>query len=588
MGGDPFPVGTHTEVFADLVSADLDRGSPREVNGGSAYGIAFHSCGDHASIVTDAPALRQDGTVARRDDDKPRGRFTKSGHTSHPPRQLPPAGYDPRYAQRGQPTQQRSGGFDPPTYHHIHPGQPEQAAGKVTVTRTIVARSNEFARSVTRRVINASKAGGAEESGLTSLIWNQMLSYGTDAMIAVALATTVFFGASTHAQRGNVLLYLLITMAPFAVVAPVIGPALDRLQHGRRLAMAGTAFGRAVLAAIMAQHSAELLVLYPCALGSLVLSKAYSVIRAAAAPRLVPPGMTLVEANARLSIFSLGSGLVGGAFIGIVIKITGTSYAAGLWVTALAFCVCGYFALRLPKQIDAVSSAAPQRTPRPEGIARVSFKRMQSWVQRGLVPPVITALQGQAMLRFLAGFLPIFLAFYIETTYHGWTAAFSLGVILIGSGAGSFLGTGIGTRLKLAHPERVIMLCGAVAAAACLLTAILFSIPFAVMCMVVSSATNGLGKIAMDAIIQRDVGESMRASVFARSETFLQLTWVAGAAVAVALPSTNGSLGFWVAGPIMAVSTAFVLLRHRAMRRSSATRARPLPPGNVAPGHQRP
>jgi membrane protein implicated in regulation of membrane protease activity len=76
--------------------------------------------------------------------------------------------------------------------------------------------------------------------------------------------------------------------------------------------------------------------------------------------------------------------------------------------------------------------------------------------------------------------------------------------------------------------------------------------------------------------------------VFARSETFLQLTWVAGAAVAVALPSTNGSLGFWVAGPIMAASTTFVLLRHRAMRRATSSRARPLPPGKIAPGHQPP
>ena len=79
-------------------------------------------------------------------------------------------------------------------------------------------------------------------------------------------------------------------MAPFAVVAPIIGPALDRVQHGRRWAMAGTAVGRGVLALIMAAHPTELLVLYPCALGSLVLSKAYAVIRATAAPRLVPKG----------------------------------------------------------------------------------------------------------------------------------------------------------------------------------------------------------------------------------------------------------------------------------------------------------
>ena len=185
-------------------------------------------------------------------------------------------------------------------------------------------------------MITASKANGAGESGLSHLIWNQVLSYGADAMVTVALAGTVFFGASAHAQRGNVLLYLLVTMAPFALIAPVIGPALDRFQHGRRWAMAASAIGRGVLALIMAGHPTNLLVLYPCALGSLVLSKAYSVIRAAAAPRLVPPGMTLVEANARLSIFGLASALVGGGLVATVIKVSG-SYTAGLVVTAIGF-----------------------------------------------------------------------------------------------------------------------------------------------------------------------------------------------------------------------------------------------------------
>jgi hypothetical protein len=460
---------------------------------------------------------------------------------------------------------------------------------KNTVTRAVITRSNEIARNVTRKVINASKADGADESGLTALIWNQVLSYGTDAMIAVALASTVFFGASTHAQRGNVLLYLLVTMAPFAVVAPVIGPALDRLQHGRRWAMAGTAIGRAVLAAIMAQHPKDLLVLYPCALGSLVLSKAYSVIRAAAAPRLVPPDMTLVEANARLSIFGLAAGLIGGGFIGLVIKATGDSYSVGLWVTALAFCACGYFAIRLPKQIDTVGAAAPPRPPRPETGRRVPLvQRVQAWAKRGFEAAVVTSLQGESMLRFLAGFLTIFLAFYVESTRHGFDAALSLGAILIGSGVGSFVGTGIGTRLKLHHPERVIIVACGLAAVICVLTAILFSIPFAIMCMFVSSSTNGLAKIALDAVIQRDIIESLRSGAFARSETFLQLAWVAGAAIGVLLPPKNGSLGFWVAGSIMGAGSVLVLIRNRSMNRAMAPNPRAVPPGSVAPGQYQP
>jgi hypothetical protein len=118
----------------------------------------------------------------------------------------------------------------------------------------------------------------------------------------------------------------------------------------------------------------------------------------------------------------------------------------------------------------------------------------------------------------------------------------------------------------------------------CVVTAILFSIPIAIMCMVISSTTNGLGKMSLDAVIQRDIIESLRASAFARSETFLQLAWVFGAAVGVLLPSENGSLGFWVAAAVLGAGCALVVMRNRAMKRAAAT-PRALPPGNVAPGH---
>jgi hypothetical protein len=226
-------------------------------------------------------------------------------------------------------------GFSQPTYHQMsvpppsgtNPNGPRPASirpegtGDLTVTRAMVARGRYFSKLVAHKVISASQADGARESGLTALIWNQVMSYGTDAMVTVALAGTVFFSAPSEAQRGNVLLYLLMTMAPFAVVAPIIGPALDRLQHGRRLVMAATAVGRAVLAVVMAMNFTDLLILFPAALGSLVLSKAYSVIRSAAAPRLVPSNLTLVEANARLSIFGLGAALIGGGTVGIALSL---------------------------------------------------------------------------------------------------------------------------------------------------------------------------------------------------------------------------------------------------------------------------
>ena len=568
--------------------------------------------------------------MAKNPDGTPRKRFTKSGHTSHtpranpyggPPRTPPPAqnygappGYGPPAQGWGDPgygPQQGPGqrGYGPPpnqqhgyqqdpfgsaTYHHVagaeygQPAPPQRPA--VAITKAAFVNSNRAARFVTRKVVAASKADGAQDSGLTALIWNQVLSYGTDAMITVALAGTVFFGASTTAQRGNVLLYLVITMAPFAVVAPVIGPLLDRLQHGRRWTMAGTAIGRAVLALIMAGHPTELLVLYPCALGSLVFSKAYGVVRAAAAPRLVPPGMTLTSANARLSIFGLGSTLVAGAFIGIVIKVTG-SYSLGLYLTAIAFGACAVFAFRLPPQIDSAFSAPrhPQEPPRPRKQDRVPpAQRIRSWAKRGFEPHVITALQGESPRRLLSGLLTIYLAFYIESSAHGLDAALQLGGVVGATGLGNFSGTAIGTKLRMNKPEMIIIISTAIAAAVCILAAIAFGILFAIIGMYVSSVANSLSKIALDTVIQNDVVETLRSSAFARSETFLQLAWVIGAAIGVLLPSSaknGGAIGFWVAGIILGTVSAVVLLRQRSMTRATLAqqwREHPGDPGSVS------
>ena len=519
--------------------------------------------------------------------DRPAGRFSKSGQTHHPMSRQPAAPIPPEYSPQSFPPTAPStpqspvpaGEFEPPTYHRS-----QSASNGPPEKRGIVGGSNQLARSVTRKVITASTANGAGESGLSHLIWNQVLSYGADAMIAVALAGTVFFGASPHAQRGNVLLYLLVTMAPFALIAPVIGPALDRFQHGRRWAMGASAIGRGVLALIMAGHPTNLLVLYPCALGSLVLSKAYSVIRAAAAPRLVPPGMTLVEANARLSFFGLASAIVGGGLVAAVIKVSG-SYTAGLVVTAVGFAICAFFAFRLPKQVDSTRNPGQLR----RSVKAPSARGIRQWAQRGLPPQVITSLQGEATLRFLSGFLTVFLAFYIETTSHGYTAALALAGLVGAAGLGNFVGTATGTRMTLARPELIILIGAASAAVVCLLTAVLFSTWIAILAMLLCAVANALSKISLDSVIQRDVDESMRSSAFGRSETFLQLAWVLGATIGVVLPADNGAVGFWVAGGIVAVVTTVVALHGRAASRAGADHTHlPHAPGTVAPGQPNP
>src|SRR5262249_56685389 len=107
----------------------------------------------------------------------------------------------------------------------------------------------------------------------------------------------------------RVALCLLVTMVPFALLAPVVGPVLDRFRHGRRFALAATMLGRAILAWVIADNLLGF-GLYPAAFGVLALSKAYGVARSAAVPRLLPAGLGLSEAGARASVYGTLAGAI--------------------------------------------------------------------------------------------------------------------------------------------------------------------------------------------------------------------------------------------------------------------------------------
>ncbi len=421
---------------------------------------------------------------------------------------------------------------------------------RLTVTRVALSRSRELSRAATRRVQAASRADGADASGLSRLLWVNALHMAGDALIAVSLAGTLFFAATTDAQRGNVALYLLVTMAPFAVLAPVIGPLLDKLQRGRRWALAACSFGRVALALFMAAHFDDLL-LYPAALGVLVLSKAHNVLRAAVIPRVLPPALSLTSANARLSVFGLASSGIAGAIGAGVAWAFG--FSAELWMTAAVFAAAGVLAARLPRHVDVPSGELPADVLSTGEIPVPGRRR------RRVSTHVVLALRATAALRGLTGFLTIFLAFLVQATFaDGWTATLALGGVAVAAGAGSFLGTAAGSRLGTATPDRVVLVAAVTATAVTVLAAIFYGFGMAVLVAGVAGITNALGKVSLDAIIQREVPENLRASAFARSETMLQLAWVAGGGLAIALPTT-GWIGFTVAAALLVLAVGLVV-----------------------------
>ena len=229
------------------------------------------------------------------------------------------------------------------------------------------ARAGTGAKRAVRRL---TRAGGAGRTGLANLIELSAASSLGDAFVAVALAGTLFFSASVDQARGRVALALLITMAPFAVLAPFIGPVLDRVQQGRRFILAGTLLARGLLCWGMAgavSHN-DALTLLPAAFGVLVLQKAFGVTRSAIAPRLLPAEITLVTANARTSLASLIASTLGAALAAGVSVLLGGGLAGAGWVLRIGtflYLAAMVLAFRLPDGVD---------TPLSEQVT-VAFKR---------------------------------------------------------------------------------------------------------------------------------------------------------------------------------------------------------------------
>lgn len=425
---------------------------------------------------------------------------------------------------------------------------------KITVTRVAAARTRQLTTTAVRRINAASRADGAGESGLTGLIWTHALNMAGDALIAVSLAGTLFFAAAAGEQRGNVALYLLVTVAPFAIVAPIIGPALDRMQRGRRLAIGATLFGRALLAWVMAANF-DNFALYPAAFGALVLSKAYGVLKGAVVPRVLPGQLTLMTANARLSVFGLlTAGVVGAIGAGIA-KMLGFSWELGL--TVLVFVAAGVVAIGLPQHVDHSEGELPASV-----LTAGKSGALNSRGRRSLGVPVVTALRATATLRGLAGFLTIFTPFLAQGTIGGVEGTVVLGLIAAAAGGGSFIGTAIGSKARLRNPDAMVLVLTGIAAVSCIVAAIVYSPALTVVVALVAGITNSLAKHGLDAIIQREVPESLRSSAFARSETLLQLTWVAGGAVAIALPLI-GWIAFSVAAGLIVTASTLTLIGSR-------------------------
>ena len=382
----------------------------------------------------------------------------------------------------------------------------------------------------TRRVGSARAKGAANEIGMVRLFDLHAISCAGDTLIAIGLAGTIFFNVPLGEARSKVALYLLVTMVPFALLAPVIGPLLDHFRHGRRYALATTMLGRAFLAWLISDNLHGL-ALYPAVFGVLALSRAYGVARSAAVPRLLPEGIGLSQAGARASVYGTFAGALV-APIGLAAFWFGPQWS--LRVAAVIFVVGMVISLRLPPRAD---SDPPEAVPRP-------FRAMLR-LRRGSDRPlsgrlVIATLIGSATLRCLYGFLLLYFAFAVkagelDTNFFGHQLGSQAAVALVGGAlaVGTFLSTAVGTRLRIRRPTALQSSGLTITAGAGVLATIFYGLPTVALLALVTAIFSGISKLAVDASIQERVPERMRASAFAHSETVLMIAWVVGGAVGI-------------------------------------------------------
>ena len=517
-----------------------------------------------------------------RDSDAPAGEDHPGFHNYRPAgsNDNRPTGSDPGVPRRvaDSPTTRVTGRRTPlPPLHPVtpppgstkrHPKAPRMPR-KLTVTRVAAMRSRELTGKGIASFQRAAKADGADKSGLTALTYATMANFASDAALAVALANTLFFSAAAGEDKIKVALYLLITIAPFAVIAPLIGPMLDRFQHGRRVALATSFLLRTVLAVVLV-FNFDSWVLYPAALGMLVLSKSFAVLKSAVTPRVLPPEIDLVRVNSRLTVFGLLGGTIVAGGIAALIAFVADSPGA-LWFVAIITVFGAYLSMRIPSWVEVTEGEVP---------ATLSYHGEDTAVTvvareiRATAPPknrrqplgkaVITALWGNGTIRVLTGFLTLYVAFVAkaQTDHEPVKQAAMLGLVGAAAAIGNFAGNATGARLELGKPAIVILRCTAAATAVTIVAALTDSLLTAALVALVASCASALAKVSLDASLQSDLPPESIASGFGRSETVLQLCWVLGGTAGVLLP-TEFWLGFTGVSGVLTLGLVQTFLTYR-------------------------
>ncbi|MCY4163959.1 MAG: hypothetical protein OXE93_07085 [bacterium] len=384
------------------------------------------------------------------------------------------------------------------------------------------------------------------------------LAAAGDAMITVALAGSLFFSIDPSAARVRVALYLLLTMAPFAVVGPLVGPAMDRFRGGRRTMIFVINSGRAVVAFLMISNLDSLL-LFPIAFLMLVLQKSYGVAKASMVPLILEDEDKFVGGNARLALVGGVCGFVGAGPAILANWVGGSSWTVA--VAMVVYTLAALAALGLPTaqpqieqevvtQAQLVRSSGIRRAAAATGTLRgvVGFMTfLAAFALRGGTDDVDLSGVGKAIG---AGVRHAMQGDVASDASPVW----KLGLVAVVTVAGFLAGSALAPQLRFRIREEVI-----IAAALLVLSGVGFlaaftggfgSMLFLALSLGIAASA---AKLSFDSIVQRDAENVNHGRAFAAFETRFQIIWVLGALLPVVITIPD-RVGYVLIGVAAAVS----------------------------------
>jgi hypothetical protein len=377
-----------------------------------------------------------------------------------------------------------------------------------------------------------------------------------DTLVTVSLAGSLFFSVSPTEAKGRVLAYLLLTIAPFAVVSPLLGPLIDRSANGRRILVALSASVRAVFCWMMSEHLNSLW-LFPMAFVVLISSKLYVVTRGALVPEMARTDQlrehsdhvggagwpsTAVQQEKGYSGFNAQLTLLG-TLSGLVVGTIGAGILKGIGATSV---------LVTASIVYVAATVASLRLQRPSKVVRDEVAGLtQSERDRNALNPmgdieVVWGLSAAALMRFTVGFATFLLAFGLRRENAG-LGYFAFALAL--SAFGALIGLALVTRVRNAVPESTLLTLALLATG---LGAGVASFHPTLIAQVILAGWLGLcaavAQPTFDAITQRNVAPGAQGRTFARFAVRQQLLWVIGAVIPVAI-----TLRFSVGDGLLAV-----------------------------------